>query len=34
MEAVSMASNKRFKRDDRVETSGKVQKALEGGFGG
>jgi U4/U6.U5 tri-snRNP-associated protein 2 len=34
MEAVSLASNKRFMRDDRKDTSEKVSKALEGGFGG
>jgi len=34
MEAVSLASAQRFKRDDKPEKSGKSQKALEGGFGG
>lgn len=33
MEAVSLASNMRFKRDDRPLTD-KTQKALDGGFGG
>jgi glycosyltransferase involved in cell wall biosynthesis len=33
MEAVSLASNMRFKRDDRP-LSDKTQKALDGGFGG